>query len=126
MKYGGLKMFNNANYYQPYNNLQAIAGYRVQPVARIEEANTIFPDLQGNPLFFFDQSRNEFYVKQRNVQTAEVQMFKYTLAKEPLSVAKTQESINSYDEQISEIKSELERLASVINARARKGTKDDE
>lgn len=115
-------MFNNS-YYPYYNNLQAFTGFRITPVARIEEANTIFPDLQGNPLFFFDQSRNEIYVKQRKVQTGEVETIRYTLAKEQISPVKMQENTNSYDEQISALKSEIERLNDIVCVR--KAEKDE-
>ena len=67
--------------------------------SRKEEASSIFPDLQGNPMFFFDQSRNEFYVKQRKPQTGEVETLKYTLSKEPVATVSTP----NYGEMIEEL-----------------------
>ena len=119
-------MLNNNSFNPYYTNYQPAPGYKIIPVARIEEANTIFPDLQGNPLFFYDKERNEFFIKQRNVQTSEVQMLRYTFTAEPLQPLKTQEAVKNYDEDISLIKSELERIQSVLCVKSKKAVKDDE
>ena len=108
-------MFNN---YYPY--LQSVAGFRITPVARIEEASSIFPDLQGNPMFFFDQSRNEFYVKQRKPQTGEVETLKYTLSKEPVATVSTP----NYGEMIEELREEIKRISEAVSVKVRKETKD--
>lgn len=113
-------MYNNNSFYPYYNNLQNIAGFRITPVARIEEASSIFPDLQGNPLFFFDQSRNEFYVKQRKVQTGEVETLKYTLSKEPVSAV----SAPNYGEMIQELREEIKRIGEAVSVKVRKEPKD--
>ena len=69
-------MFNNnpysfnANY---SNFLPTSVGYRIYPVGKIKEVDSFYPDLQGNPLFFYDQSENSIYVKQRNIKTLELQ-----------------------------------------------------
>jgi hypothetical protein len=115
-------MYNNNSFYPYYNNLQNIAGFRITPVARIEEANSIFPDLQGNPLFFFDQSRNEFYVKQRKPQTGEVETLKYTLSKEPVSAVSTP----NYGEMIQELREEIKRIGEAASVKLRKVDKDVE
>jgi len=126
LEYGGLKMFNNP-YHYPYNTgLQQYTGYTVYPVGRIEEAKTIFPDLQGKPLFFFDQSRNEFFVKQRNVETGEVQTLRYTLSGEPIKASSVDKDTNYYDEQLKQIKSEIERISSVLCTKNKKVKNDDE
>lgn len=122
-------MFNNNSFYPYYNNLQQITGFRITPVARIEETSSIFPDLQGNPMFFFDQSRNEFYVKQRKVQTGEVETLRYALASEPLTTVKEQESINSYEEKLNALNAKIERLSELVSAtpiseKVEKGGKD--
>lgn len=110
-------MFNN---YYPY--YQSIAGYRITPIARIEEASTIFPDLQGNPMFFFDQSRNEFYVKQRKPQTGEVETLKYVLSKEPVEAVITPD----YGEMIEELRNEIKRIGEAVSVKVRKVEKDAE
>ena len=112
-------MINN-NYY-PYN-FQSFTGYRIIPIGKIEEANTIYPDLQGNPMFFFDQSRNEIYVKQRKVQTGEVETLKYTPAKDAVEPIKA----TNYDEQISELRQEIRRIGEAISVKVRKVEKDVE
>lgn len=117
-------MYNNP-YLQQYNNLlQPYSGFSVFPVGKIEEVKTIFPDLQGKPLFFFDQSRNEFFVKQRNVETGEVQTLRYKLSNEPLNTVSNEKDTNYFNEQIQQLKSEIERLNSAICVKARKNTKE--
>ena len=110
-------MFNTS--YPYYQNL---TGYRIIPVAKIEETASIFPDLQGNPLFFFDQARNEIYVKQRKVQTGEVETLKYTLSVEPIQ--KPQQP--DYMEHINALKSDIEEIKDVLSVKTKKAVKDDE
>lgn len=121
-------MFNNPYhpYLQQYNNLlQSYSGFYVYPVGKIEEVKTIFPDLQGKPLFFFDQSRNEFFVKQRNVETGEVQILRYKPASEPLDTTSSEKDTNYFDEQIQQLKSEISRLNSIICVESKKTTKKE-
>ena len=96
-------MFNNPWLYPYSTTSQAYNTFSVFPVGKIEEVNSIFPDLQGKPLFFFDQSRNEFFVKQRNVETGEVQILRYTLSNEPVKTTPDKDS-KYYDEQIEQLK----------------------
>lgn len=117
-------MFNNP-YLQQYNNLlQPYSGFNVFPVGKIEEVKTIFPDLQGKPLFFFDQSRNEFFVKQRNVETGEVQTLRYKLSNEPLNTVSNEKDTNYFNEQIQLLKSEIDRLNSVICVKSKREVKE--
>ena len=110
-----------------YSNYQPAPGYKIIPVAKIEEANTIFPDLQGNPLFFYDKERNEFFIKQRNIQTSEVQLLRFVFTNEPLKPLKSQEATTkNYDDAINEIKNELERIQSVLCVKTKKGANNDE
>lgn len=118
-------MFNNS-FYPYYNNLQNLTGYRMIPVARIEEAGAVYPDLQGTPMFFFDQSRNEFYVKQRKAQTGEVETLRYTLSNEPLNAGNVQKDTNSYDVQIQALQEAIERLNEAVGVKVKKVVKDDE
>ena len=111
-------MFNNT--YYPYN-LQAFTGYRIIPIGKIEETSAIYPDLQGNPMFFFDQSRNEIYVKQRKTHTGEVETLKYTLSGEQIKPTKTQ---NSYDEQFNALRRDIERINDVLGVKIKKEAKD--
>lgn len=122
-------MFNNP-WMSQYNAIpQAYPHFNVMPVGRMEEVKTVFPDLQGKPLFFYDQSRNEFFVKQRNVETGEVQTLRYTLSNEPLKTTPEKDS-NYYDEQFKQIRTELDRISSIISAgaatKSRKAVSNDE
>lgn len=116
-------MFNNIWSY-PYNtNFQPYNGFNVYPVGKIEEVKTIFPDLQGKPIFFFDQSRNEFFVKQRNVETGDVQTLRYTLSNEPVAAEK---DTTYFDEQLKELRNEIERISSAVSVKVKKGAKQDD
>ncbi len=109
-------MFNTYPYYQN------LTGFRIIPVAKIEETASIFPDLQGNPLFFFDQARNEIYVKQRKIETGEVETLKYTLSVMPLE--KPQEP--NYMEHINALRSDIEEIKDVLCVKVKKAVKNVE
>lgn len=117
-------MFNNNAQYPYYNNIQALTGFRITTVARIEEASQLYPDLQGNPLFFFDQSRNEIYVKQRKVQTGEVELLRYTMSNEPLKTINSQASSTNLEKEIDLIKRQLDRLNEALGVKAKKEVKN--
>lgn len=110
-------MFNTT-----YPYYQTLTGYRIIPVAKIEETASMFPDLQGNPLFFFDQARNEIYVKQRKVQTGEVETLRYTLSIEPMQ--KPQET--DYMAHINALRNDIERINENLGVKVKKAVKDDE
>lgn len=112
--------FNMFNTSYPY--YQNFTGYRIIPVAKIEETASIFPDLQGNPLFFFDQARNEIYVKQRKVQTGEVETLKYTLSIMPM----VNEEVPDYMEHINALRSDIEEIKDILSVKVKKAVKDDE
>ena len=107
------------NAYPYYQNL---TGYRIIPVAKIEETASIFPDLQGNPIFFFDQARNEIYVKQRKVQTGEVEILKYTLSVEPIQ----KQEQPDYMEHINALRGDIEEIKNILSVKVKKAAKDDE
>lgn len=119
-------MFNNNSQYPYYNNIQSFTGFRITPVARIEEASQLYPDLQGNPLFFFDQARNEIYVKQRKVQTGEVELLRYTMSSEPLKTINTQTSSTNLEKEIDLIKRQLARLDEALGVKVKKEVKEDD
>lgn len=112
-------MYNNP-IYPYYNNIQNLTGYRINPIGKIEEADSIYPDLNGTPLFFFDQSRNEIYVKQRKVQTGEVEILRYSLSKEPVEEMK----VASFDDKINALRDELTEIKEVL--KVKKVAKNDE
>lgn len=119
-------MFNNNSQYPYYNNIQAFTGFRITPVARIEEASSVFPDLQGNPLFFFDQARNEIYVKQRKVQTGEVELLRYTMSSEPIKASNVQSNSTNLEKEIDFIKRQLARLDETLGIKVKKEVKEDD
>lgn len=113
-------MFNYSNPY--YNNLLTqIQNYSIYPVAKIEEADAIYPEFNRKPIFIYDQSRNEIFVKQRNMNTGTIELIRYVLSNEPLSHVKH----NAYEEEISALKHELEGLKEMLKPK-KEVKKDDE
>ena len=117
-------MFNYSNPY--YNNLLTqIQNYSIYPVAKIEEAEAIYPEFNRKPIFIYDQSRNEIFVKQRNMNTGTIELIRYVLSNEPLSHVKQVESSNAYEEEISALKHELNGLKEMLKPK-KEVKKDDE
>jgi hypothetical protein len=117
-------MFNYSNPY--YNNLlNQFQGYKILPIPRIEEAENIFPDFQGNPLFFYDQTKNEVYVKQRDGKSGSIQTIKYVLSNEPLKQVKQSDNTKQYGDEISALKHELASLKEMLSPK-KKVEKEDE
>ena len=54
---------------QQYPQFSQQVGFKVVPVANIEEANASQVDLNGNPVFFYNKGKNEIYIKQFNLQS---------------------------------------------------------
>ena len=54
---------------QQYPQFSQPVGFKVVPVANIEEANASQVDLNGNPVFFYNKGKNEIYIKQFNLQS---------------------------------------------------------
>ena len=107
-------MFNNnpCSFNANYSNfLPTSVGYRIYPVGKIKEVDSFYPDLQGNPLFFYDQSENCIYVKQRNIKTLEIQTLKYKLDE---SSIKAIESENTIVDKVEDLKAENERLKALL------------
>lgn len=112
-------MFNNNAQYPYYNNLNSvIAGFRITPVGKIEETDSIYPPFGGSPLFFYDNSRNEFFVKQRAV-TGEIETLRYVLSKEPIKRVEVQNTTTNYDEQLGLLKREIERLNEALGVKVK-------
>ena len=74
--------------------------YSGEEALKIEEAKEIYPDFNGKPIFLYDQSRNEIFIKQRNMQTGSIKILRYALSDEPLTYVKSQDGVNQYDEEI--------------------------
>lgn len=114
-------MFNNTFY--PYNFSQPVQnGFRVLPVAREEEALATLPDYQGTPLFFYNKSKNEVYIKKFDEMTADVSFQKFVLAQ-------AEEKQKEYDPskieaEIADIKAQLEQILKPKTIK--KEAKDDE
>lgn len=80
------------------NPLQALYGYRVYFVGSIEEAQNSMPDMQGNPVFFFNQNAQEVYVKQFNIQTAQTNFITFARTEKATKIDKIEELNEKVDE----------------------------
>lgn len=117
-------MFNNNSQYPYYNNLNSvITGFRITPVGKIEEADSVYPQFGGGPLFFYDNSRNEFFVKQRAV-TGEIEVLRYVASKEPIKRVENQNTTTNYDEQLDLLKREITRLNEALAVKVKKEVKN--
>lgn len=104
---GGIVMMNYTN------PLQALYGYRVYFVGSIEEAQNSMPDMQGNPVFFFNQNSQEVYVKQFNLQTGKADFIKFIRS-----------NIEPRKDEIKELNEKVEELYKLV--KPKKAVKDDE
>ena len=100
----------------PYLNsaINQFQGFKIVPVPRIEETENIYPDFSGNPLFFFDQAKNEIYVKQRNNKNGSIQIIRYVLSDKPLEHFKMKSNANSYQNEINELKNDLKSIKDLL------------
>lgn len=100
-------MFNNA--YYPYNSPQAVqTGFRVYPVANIEEANHSQINYAGDPIFFFNKTKQEIYYKRFDGETGNIEFVKYVKSSEPIEqktdeIGKLKSEINTLKETIEKI-----------------------
>ena len=110
--------FNQQNYNQPaqpYTN-----NGRVVFVTNIEEAKATPADMLGNPLFFYNKSKNELYIKQTD-STGAAPIREYILKEEQSTpeVSPLETKLQDIQNQLSEINAKLEKPN-------KKGNKDGE
>lgn len=118
-------MYNNV--YYPYQNFQPTqVGFRVFPVANIEEANACQVDYQGNPLFFYNKAKQEIYLKKFDPESGLVEFRKFEVAELPHNEIKKSDDIELLYDEINTIKDDLRRVMSYFNEKTKKGAKDDE
>ena len=118
-------MYNNV--YYPYQNLQPTqVGYRVFPVANIEEANACQVDYQGNPLFFYNKAKQEMYLKKFDPESGLVEFRKFAVSDIPQNEINKPKGIETLEKEINAIKDELGRITSYFETKTKKGAKDDE
>lgn len=110
--------FNQQNYNQPSQPYQNNG--RVVFVTNIEEAKATPADMLGNPLFFYNKSKNEIYIKQTDA-TGAAPIREYELKKDQTvtSEPSTLElKLQEIQKQLDEINHKLEKPI------VKKGNKD--
>lgn len=108
--------FNQPNYnvpQQPYVN-----NGRVVFVTNIEEAKATPADMLGNPIFFYNKSKNEVYIKQTD-STGAAPIREYELKKES-SVSEP----STVELELQDIKNQLAEISLKLEKPVKKGTKD--
>ena len=110
--------FNQQNYNQPSQPHQNNG--RVVFVTNIEEAKATPADMLGNPLFFYNKSKNEIYIKQTDA-TGAAPIREYELKKDQSVQSETfsvEDKLQEIQKQLDEINHKLEKPVS------KKGNKD--
>ena len=95
--------FNQQNYNQPSQPYQNNG--RVIFVTNIEEAKATPADMLGNPLFFYNKSKNEIYIKQTDA-TGAAPIREYELKKDQ----SVQSEIFSVEDKLQEIQKQLDEM----------------
>ena len=105
---------------QQYPQFSQPIGFKVVPVANIEEANASQVDLNGNPVFFYNKGKNEIYVKQFNVQTGLADFYTFSRME---TVAEAPQIVTKDDFKI--INEKLDGLYSILD-KPKKAVKNEE
>lgn len=117
------------NQYFPYSNSMQTTtqvGFRVFPVANIEEANACQVDYLGNPLFFYNKAHQEMYLKKFDPESGLVDFKRFKIVDMPQKNIETTIDVAELKEEINGIKEELRRFAAYFETKTKKGVKDDE
>ena len=109
--------FNQQNYNAPAQQPYVNNG-RVIFVTNIEEAKATPADMLGNPLFFYNKSKNEIYIKQTD-STGAAPIREYELKKD----SATQEP-SSLELELQDIKQQLASINKKLEKPIKKGSKD--
>ena len=108
--------FNQQNYnvpQQPYVN-----NGRVIFVTNIEEAKATPADMLGNPIFFYNKSKNEIYIKQTD-STGAAPLREYELKEESSKAEPT-----SLELKLQDIETQLAEINAKLEKPTKTGTKD--
>ena len=92
-------------YQNLYNQPQQPLSFTTTFVSDIAEAIATKPDVTGKPLFFYNKSAEEIYLKQYdNMGTAPVKIYKLVVEKNETTTNPLLDSIKSLDNKITDIK----------------------
>ena len=110
--------FNQQNY-NPAQTQQPYVNYgRVIFVTNIEEAKATPADMLGNPLFFYNKSKNEIYIKQTDA-TGAAPIREYELKQESV-----EQQPSSLELELQEIKQQLTVINEKLEKPSKKGGKN--
>lgn len=113
--------FNQSGYNQPTPQYQNNG--KVVFVTNIEEAKATPADMMGNPLFFYNKSKNEIYIKQTDA-TGAAPIREYELKKDQSvseEVSPLEIRLQEIQKQLDEINNKLEKPRPI----SKKGIKKD-
>lgn len=97
---------------------------KVIPVTNIEEANATQVDIQGTPTFFYNQSKNEVYMKRVNLNTGLADFIKFEATVQPLNESKTKKDVITYEKDLKLLNDKIDGLYSLLKPKEEKGTKN--
>lgn len=90
---------------------------KVYFVTNKQEANSIIPDPNGTPLFFFNKGSNEIYIKQVNNETGLATFKEYKEVQptdKPTDEKKDKESVNLYKKDFDALNDKIDDLKSIV------------
>ena len=129
----GAWLSTQAPFNQGNNYLQNAQNYQTQQnnfvkvyfVTNKQEANSIIPDPNGTPLFFFNKGSNEIYLKQVDTQTGLAIFKEYAEIKpveKPIKEENLKKDINIYKEDFNALNDKLDTLQETFDSYIRQNS----
>lgn len=111
-------------YFPPAIQQSIQQGFKIIPVANIEEANATPVDtLNDIPSFFFNRAKKEIYLKQYNSQTGLPIFEIFQLAQKPTEHISEKKQTNTYEKDFKALNDKIDGLYSLISSE-QKGNKN--
>lgn len=98
-------------------------GFKTLPVTNKEEANATQVDINGTPTFFYNQAKNEIYIKRVNLNTGLAEFLIFRRLEEPLSEVNVSSNTFSYEKDFQALNEKLDALHSILTQNTKKETK---
>jgi len=113
--------FNYGGYnpYLPHGNYQQMQqqstpNFKLYPISKESDINSIVADFSGSPLYFHNQSNDEIYIKQFDIKTGLTNLKKYKPLEGSLSQVNKEDNINPYEKDFKSINDRLDELKELI------------
>lgn len=100
--------------YPQFASQQPQVGFKTLPVTNKEEANATQVDINGTPTFFYNQAKNEIYIKRINLNTGLAEFLIFRRLDEPLSEVNVSGNMFSYEKELQALNEKLDTLHSIL------------